>query len=280
MTIKPFLRSPLLHFFLLGGLVFGFYALMIPPEAQPPRDDVLRLSDNDADRLADGFMAAWGRPPTDDEAAGLVRDWVVEEAMVREALALGLDQGDAIIRNRLRAKMEFLAEAPAAAITPDDETLSAYFDDNRDRYARPATLGFAQILLPEDASAEDIDRLRADLAQGTDPASIGQATMLPPAMDGMPVPSIERVFGGGFGAAVAALPPQSWSGPVTSGYGRHLVKVQTVQNADLPALDTVRDRVLADWRSEQARAMRTAFTEGLLSRYTLELPGEDGEQRP
>jgi hypothetical protein len=280
MTIKPFLRSPLLHFFLLGGLVFGFYALMTPPEAQPPSDDVLRLSDNDADRLADGFMAAWGRPPTDDEAAGLVRDWVVEEAMVREALALGLDQGDAIIRNRLRAKMEFLAEAPAAAMTPDVETLRAYYDDNWDRYARPATLGFAQILLPEDAAAEDIDRLRADLAQGADPASIGQATMLPPAMDGMPVPAIERVFGGGFGAAVAALPPQSWSGPVTSGYGRHLVKVLAVQDADLPALETVRDRVLADWRSEQARAMRTAFTEGLLSRYTLELPGEDGEQRP
>ncbi|MDK3075041.1 peptidylprolyl isomerase [Sedimentitalea sp. JM2-8] len=280
MTIKSIIRSPLLHFFILGGLVFGLYALMNPPGAQPPRDDVLRFSETEADRLADAFTAAWGRPPTEAEARGLVRDWAVEEAMVREALTLGLDQGDAIIRNRLRTKMEFLAEAPAAAMTPDDETLRAFYDDNRDRYARPAMLGFAQVLLPEDADAEEIDALRAALAQGADPSGVGQATMLPPSMDGMPVPAIERVFGGGFGAAVAALPPQLWSGPVTSGYGRHLVMVQTVQETAAPALDTVRDRVLADWRSEQARKMRAAYTDGLLRRYTLDLPGEDGEERP
>ena len=115
MKIGTILRSPLLHFFVLGGLVFGFYAVTAPPEARAPRDDVLRLTEAEMNRMADSFLAAWGRAPTEAESRGLVRDWAIEEVMVREALALGLDKDDAMIRNRLRTKMEFLAEAPAAA---------------------------------------------------------------------------------------------------------------------------------------------------------------------
>ena len=153
MKIGTILRSPLLHFFVLGGLVFGFYAVTAPPEARAPRDDVLRLTEAEMNRMADSFLAAWGRAPTEAESRGLVRDWAIEEVMVREALALGLDKGDAMIRNRLRAKMEFLAEAPAAAMEPDEATLRAYYEANAGDYARPTQLSFSQVLLPGDATA-------------------------------------------------------------------------------------------------------------------------------
>lgn len=280
MKIRAILRSPLLHFFLLGGLVFGLYALMNPPSATTSRDDVLRLTEAEANRLADGFTAAWGRPPTAAESRGLVRDWAIEEAMVREALTLGLDQGDAMIRNRLRAKMEFLAEAPAAAMEPDEATLRAYYEANAGEYARPAQLSFRQVLLPDDATAQEVEALRAELEQGADPGGLGQATMLPPRLDDMATPTVERVFGGGFGAAVAELPLQSWSGPVTSGYGSHLVWLDARHEAALPELDALRERVLADWRSAEARKMRAAFTDELLGRYTLELPDDAAEAQP
>ncbi|SDF94936.1 peptidyl-prolyl cis-trans isomerase [Alloyangia pacifica] len=280
MKIGTILRSPLLHFFVLGGLVFGLYAVTAPLEARAPRDDVLHLSEAEMNRMADGFLAAWGRAPTEAESRGLVRDWAIEEVMVREALALGLDKGDAMIRNRLRAKMEFLAEAPAAAMTPDDATLEAYYSENAAAYARPAQVSFAQVLLPGDATAEEVAALRAELEQGADPAGLGQATMLPPRLEAMATPAVERVFGGGFGAAVAGLPVSGWSGPLSSGYGQHLVRLDAVEAAQLPPLERLRDKVIADWRSAEARKMRGAFTDELLSRYTLDLPGEEAAEQP
>ncbi|WP_353474670.1 peptidylprolyl isomerase [Salipiger sp. H15] len=272
MKIGTVLRSPLLHFFILGGLVFGLYALMAPPQAPGSRDDVLHLTEDEANRLADGFLAAWGRPPTEAESRGLVRDWATEEAMVREALTLGLDKGDAMIRNRLRAKMEFLAEAPAATMEPDDTALQAFYAENAAQYARPAQISFQQVLLPPEASPEEVAALRAELAQGADPAGLGRATMLPPAIEDMAATAVERVFGGGFGTAVAALPLGEWSGPVPSGYGAHLVRLDALREASLPPLEAERAKVLADWRSAEARKMRAAFTDQLLSRYTLDLP--------
>ncbi|MCT4370666.1 peptidyl-prolyl cis-trans isomerase [Yangia mangrovi] len=280
MKIGTILRSPLLHFFVLGGLVFGLYSVMTPPEVRAPRDDVLRLTEAEMNRLADGFLAAWGRPPTEAESRGLVRDWAIEEAMVREALALGLDKGDAMIRNRMRAKMEFLAEAPAAAMTPDTATLEAYYAENAAQYARPARLGFAQVLLPPDATPEEIAALTAELTQGADAAGLGQATMLPAMIGAMPAPAIDRVFGAGFAAAIGTLPPARWSGPVDSGYGQHLVRLDTLQDGALPPLEALHDKVLADWRSEEARKMRGAFTDELLGRYTLELPGGAAQAQP
>ncbi len=280
MKINAILRSPLLHFFVLGGLVFGLYAVTAPPEAPAPRDDVLQLTEAEMNRMADGFLAAWGRPPTEAESRGLVRDWAIEEVMVREALALGLDKGDAMIRNRLRTKMEFLAEAPAATMTPDDATLQAYYSENAAAYARPAQVSFTQVLLSGDATSGEVAALRAELKQGADPAGIGQATMLPPRLEAMATPAVERVFGGGLGAAVAELPVSVWSGPLRSGYGQHLVRLDAVEKAQLPPLESLRDKVMADWRSAEARKMRRAFTDELLSHYTLELPGEDAAEQP
>ncbi|MBE9637334.1 peptidyl-prolyl cis-trans isomerase [Salipiger mangrovisoli] len=277
MRFGAVLRSPLLHFFVLGGLVFGLYALMSPPETRAPDEHVLHLSEAEMNRLADGFFAAWGRVPTEAESRGLVRDWAIEEVMVREALTLGLDKGDAMIRNRMRAKMEFLAEAPAAAMTPAEDVLQAFYTEQAAQYARPARFSFAQVLLPQDATEAAQAALLAELEQGADPADLGQPTMLPPRLDDMPGPSVARVFGGGFVAAIDALPLGRWSGPIDSGYGRHLVRMDTREEAELAPLDSLRDRVLADWRAAQARKMRTAFTDELLSRYTLDLPREGAE---
>lgn len=280
MKIGTILRSPLLHFFVLGGLVFALYAVMTPPEARAPRDDVLRLTEADMNCMADGFLASWGRAPTAEESRALVRDWAIEEALVRDALALGLDKGDAMIRNRLRTKMEFLTEAPAAAMQPQEDALQAFYSENADLYARPARLSFAQILLAKDATAEEVTALLGELQQGADAANLGQATMLPPRIDAMPAPAIERVFGDGFADAVAALPNGRWSGPVESGFGSHLVRLDALEDAQLPPLDSLRDKVLADWRAAEARKMRAAFAEDLLRRYTLELPGETPEMQP
>jgi hypothetical protein len=272
MTPRRILTSPLVHFFLLGGLVFVLYGAMTPPGEGNAREDTLILSEPDAERLAAQFSATWMRPPTEAELAALMRDWAAEEALVREALSLGLDRGDAIVRNRLRQKMLFIAEAPVAAMTPDETELSAYYEANAARFARPGALSFAQVSVPEGATEEDVAAMFAALEDGAEIADIARASLLPSVIEGMAAPAVDRVFGTGFAAALADLTLERWDGPVRSAYGRHLVRVASRSAPALPPLDNVRDTVLADWRAEEARKMREAFIDTLLQRYTVELP--------
>ncbi|MDS9467906.1 peptidylprolyl isomerase [Paracoccus sp. MBLB3053] len=276
---RAILASPLLHFFVLGGLVFGYYSLKNPASEQPPTDDVLRLSETDAQRLVVDFFTTWHRAPTREELRGQIRDWAIEEASVREALALGLDQGDAMIRNRLRNKVEFLAEAPAAALTPDEATLAAYYRANAARFSHDGELSFAQVLLPANAGPDEVEAVKAELEQGADPGALSNSSMLPPQVEGMAAPAVERLFGKGFGKEVAGLPLDRWSGPLQSGYGAHLVRLEKRLEGVLPPLSQVRERVLGEWRADEARKLREDYTANLLQRYRLELPEIPDEVR-
>jgi hypothetical protein len=108
------LREPLLHFFLIGAAIFVAHALW---SGEEPRRDLVVVSRGRIDSLAAAFASAHGRPPDAAERNGLIQDWVREEILCREALALGLDREDAVIRDRLRQKMEFVAGGADA--TPD-----------------------------------------------------------------------------------------------------------------------------------------------------------------
>lgn len=272
MIFKTVLRSPFLHFFLIAGAVFGLYRALNPAPSDAERADVLHLSTAEARGLARQFAAAWNRPPSAAEMERIMQDWVLEEALVREAVALGLDQGDAVIRSRLRQKMEFLAEAPVNAATPDDDTLAGFLAANADRFTRPARVSFVQVRLPDTAEGDEIAALRAALEAGADPGSAGHATLLPGEITSLDTFAVDRLFGTGFGEQLVAQPLHVWSGPVTSGYGRHLVRLDALEPPALPPLDQIRDRVLADWRGEQAREMRAAFSASILDRYRLDLP--------
>jgi hypothetical protein len=131
LTIGRIVRSPLVHFFLIGAAIFAVFELVSDrPEDQSA--DVITLTPEAAGRLAERFTATWFRPPTPKEMEGLMRSWSLEEVYVKEALALGLDRGDEVVRQRLNLKMQFLAESGAALLEPDDATLQAYLDNNPD----------------------------------------------------------------------------------------------------------------------------------------------------
>ncbi|MGR3490396.1 MULTISPECIES: peptidylprolyl isomerase [Paracoccaceae] len=271
MLLRRLARSPLLHFFALGGLIFAAYAVLDDDPAPPPADAIV-LTVDEAARLAERFTATWQRPPSEEELAGLLRAWALEEVYVREALALGLDRGDGVIRQRLATKMGFIAESGAAVLEPDDATLRGWLDANADRFRRPMRLAFDQVLLGPGTTTEDVAQIRESLAGGADPAEAGQASLLPPALPLTPSPVIDRSFGSGFSDRLADFPRGTWSGPVESAYGPHLVRVTAVEPASMPPLDEIRAQVEGEWRAEQARQMRESFGEALLERYTLHLP--------
>lgn len=272
MKFGTVLRSPLVHFFLLGGAIFALYDGLNPADTSRNADTVLHLTPQQARGLAGQFSATWNRQPTATEMETVMQNWALEEAMVREARLLGLDQDDSVIRNRLRQKMLFLAEAPAATATPDDQVLLAFYEENAARFTRPARLSFQQVLLPPDAGKGDTQAMLAALEAGAPPSQIGQTSLLPQTIEALDVLGVDRVFGAGTGDAISRLPVGAWSGPVQSGYGYHLVRLAALTPPALPPLDDVRDRVLSEWRTVQMREVQERFSEAVLDRYTIELP--------
>lgn len=265
------LRDPLLHFFLIAAGIFGLYAVFddTPPPAAANR---LVIGEDDARRLVAEFEATWRRPPTVDELDHMIGQLVREEVYVREALALGLDGGDTVIRRRLQTKMEFLTETGAEAIAPDDATLQAHLETHPDRFAEPALVAFEQILLADRLGEKEVETLLMRLNDGGDPGDTAEATLLPPAFRLSPMRVVDGTFGTGFFDALTTLPPGLWAGPVESPFGAHLVRVVERREAQVPPLDEIRDRVERDWRADLIDRLREDRFDALLSRYEVVRP--------
>lgn len=265
------LLSPLVHFFVIGAVIFAVYGVI--DDSPPPMDrDEIVLTADEAERISAGFSATWGRQPTSEELQNLFHGWALEEAYVREALRLGLDRDDRIIRQRLVMKMQYLAESSAAATGADDAALQAFLDANRGRFDLPAQIAFEQVLLPTTTQPEQIPTALAALQNGTDPLSVGRAGLLPTSIAMTPAPAIDRQFGEGFYTQLADLRVDHWQGPVKSAYGLHMIRVISRVPAQSPELAEIRQRVEAEWRAAQAREMREAFGEALLGRYSVTFP--------
>ncbi|MGB6907241.1 MAG: peptidyl-prolyl cis-trans isomerase, partial [Methyloceanibacter sp.] len=123
-------REPLVHFVLIGAAVFGLYALVSGDERDNARDRIV-VTEGRVQQLAQVFAKTWQRPPGPEELRGLVDAYIKEEVYYREALKLGLDRDDTLIRRRMQQKMEFVTEPGDALLQPDDATLQAYLDDHK-----------------------------------------------------------------------------------------------------------------------------------------------------
>lgn len=266
-----FFKEPLFHFLILGALIFAiFYALQEEQLAAPANE--ITVSPQLVERLAAQFQTSWRRAPTVSEAQSLIDSYVNEEIMVREAKALSLDAGDTVIRQRLRQKMQFIFESAAAAIPPTDEALQQYFNDNQDKYTLAETLAFEQVFLGDSPTEAQVASIHAALAAGEDPATLGKATLLATHFGAMAPQKLDGVMGAGVFEALNALDIGVWVGPIRSGYGLHLVRVLEHTAAKTHAFDTIRDRIVFDWRADLAAEMTEKQIQMVRERYSIDLP--------
>jgi hypothetical protein len=269
--IKRIAAQPLLHFVLIGVVVFAAFLALDDRTVGPSTNQIL-ITQEQAAQLSSGFTSVWRRPPSTKELRGLIDDHIREEVLVREALALGLDRNDTVLRRRLRQKMEFLIESAAEALEPKEEELRAYFKENADRFAADAKVAFQQVFLGEaPGEAEAIAALGA-LAAGADPASDGARTLLPIETQLSPATVVDGTFGRGFFQSVLELDLDQWAGPVASGFGQHLVRLTAKVEAELPPFENVRDKILSDWRRQKAKDLSEAQIQNLLERYEVIRP--------
>lgn len=241
-------------------------------EPVDPASRAIEIDAPQVGQLAERFVQTWQRAPSAAELDGLIRDHIKEEVYYREALRLGLEADDAIIRRRLRSKMEYLAKAEAENAVADDATLQRWLDKNSAQYATDARYSFDQIYLGEasDVSKAAADAVQAQLARGADWARLSRPISLPQALQDADSKAVARDFGKDFAAALSRLKPaDSWQGPVESGFGLHLVRVRAMTLGTPPKLADIRQRVENDWRAETAKAREAAAYQALLDSYTI-----------
>lgn len=277
--MKKLLREPLVHFLLLGGLLFLWFQWK--GGASGPGTTRIVVTPGQVRNLASGFTRTWSRPPSEEELKGLIDEYVREEIATREAMALGLDRDDTVIRQRLRQKLEFLSGDAASGSLPSDAEIEAWVKAHPDAFGGETRISFRQVFLRadrrEDARA-DAGRLLARLrAAGpeTPGAELGDATMLPREMPLSELREVAATFGDGFARALAEAPEGEWTGPLASSYGLHLVLVRERVAPEAPSLAAVRPLVTREILAERRKRELERLYDELLAKYsvTVEMPG-------
>ncbi len=271
------LSEPLLHFAVLGLALFvAFDRLSV---VTPSPADAIVVGPARIELLRSTFERSWRRPPSAVELQGLIDDYVREEIAVREAQAMGIDRDDATIRRLLRQKLEFVATDIALQAEPDEAQLRAFLAAHPEAFRRPARYSFSQILLdplqrgaswPQQAETL-LRQLNDGSLEATQAAALGDPTQLEGVVTDLPADELEKRLGGDFVAALASLPRGRWVGPVASGYGQHLLRIERVEPGDVPDYPQVAAQVRREWDNQQRQQALDAFYAGLRERYPVRL---------
>jgi hypothetical protein len=273
--VKSVLREPLVHFLLLGGLLFLFFEWR---GGSGPGSSRIAITPGLIEHVASGFSRTWQRPPTDAELKGLIDDYVKEEIATREAVGMGLDRDDTIIRRRLRQKLEFLVEDAVSSSAPTDADLQAWLEKHPESFRGEPQIAFRQVYLSPErrgaslraAAQALLVRLRAKGAElATD--QLGDASMLPAEQPLGPLRDVGRAFGEAFAQELMKIEPGQWTGPLESPYGLHLVLVRERVEAAAPELSEIRPMLERELLAERRKKELETLYERLLQKYTVSI---------
>ena len=272
------LREPLLHFAVAGAILFGGYSWLNNPRADTTAVEPVRISEGDVRWLKQTWSSQWLREPSAEELKGLVDDLLNEKLLAHEAEAIGLGEDDTIIRRRLAQKLKFLVEDTAQLAEPSEAELRQFYAANTLHFETPGRLSFRQVYFnPEhrtDARTDAKAALAALSAQGEAEPTAGDRLLFGDSFDDTDELALSQMFGADFAHEVFALEPGAWQGPIKSGYGLHLVLV-THRTPTMPKpFETVRDAVLAEWRTAKQTEVSRDYLAELRKKYGVEL--DDG----
>jgi len=263
------LREPFVHFAVLGAAIFIAYRALAPASVNDA--EIVVTADRIAALGAQFSGMHGGRPPNDQELRGLIEHHVRDEMLFREAIALGLDRDDPVVRNRILQKAEIL-RGDALSVEPGDADLQGYLDAHRDEFDIPARLSFEQVYFDPSKHGDNVDAVMARARRSLDSgvrAEAGDRTLLPSTMSRVSPGEISAQFGEGLTQALAEIHDAAWHGPFTTTYGVHLVRITWRGEPTRATLDNARAVVTREWSRAHAVAMREQFYRELATRYTV-----------
>jgi hypothetical protein len=267
--LRAAIREPLLHFVLIGAVLFAFTAL----RQQQQEHAEIRISSGEIAQLAAFWETQAQRQPTAEELRGLIDERIDEEVLAREAVRLGLDRDDVIIRRRLAQKMAFVSDDLAVVTEPAETELRAYFAAHKASYTTPDLYALRHVFFNPDrhGMALDVDAQRAlqRLARGANAGEVGDPFMLPRELADVSRDDIARDFGSSFADAVTAATPGTWAGPVRSPFGVHLVKLESRTPSSEARFEDVRDRVREAFLAQKQQEANATLRTKLRQQYTI-----------
>jgi hypothetical protein len=278
--LKKILREPLMHFLLIGAGLFLLFNFTNGPAGD--KSNRIVVTPGQVEQMTARFARSRMRPPTEKEMDGLIEGYLRDEIYYREALAMGLDKDDALIRRRMRQKLEFILEDISAQADPTDEVLTVFMQKHMDRYRVEAQVSFQQVYLSPDQRkdmAGDARKILSRLHAGTDPKTLGDPIMVGPEFDLASEREIERAFGKSFVQQLLKLEPGDWVGPVLTGLGGHLVMVSERRDERMPELAEVRTVVERDWQAQRGKELKDITFRKLLEGYEVVMaePAKPGD---
>jgi len=279
--MKKWHKEPLLHFLIIGAFIFVVFSIVNKDEIDVSGNKIV-ITAADIERLSSNWSKKWNRPPTEIELKGLVESYIKEEVYYREALALGLDQNDTILRRRLMQKMEFLSNDLAELNQPDETALNKYFLDNQEKYELPAQVSFTHIYFSLDKRGAKVVEDAESVLSGLDALRApdkGDSFMLEYDFAQETPYEVERLFGKSFAEQLFTLKANAWQGPIESGYGLHLVRISEKIDARMPELASVIEKVRTDLMFERRQKTNKEIYERFKERYEIvveDMPKQSG----
>lgn len=271
--MKKIVKEPLLHFVILGALVFVLYGSR--PESNDRSSLTIVISSETMASLVAFHVERTGAEPTEAEQDALIRSHVEEEVLFREAIALGLDQGDPIVRRRLVQSMSFLVEDLAAVTDPSEEELAEYLQSHPERYEEPVRWSITHVFVSRERNGTLMnaraEALLDDLRGGADHSAVGEPFLRGSAFQQQSERDLDGIFGVGFSAQLSDRVVGQWIGPLTSTYGLHLVRIEQHAQPRLPTLAEIVDVVRRDWLAVHQSAANEVALQAMVDKYDVVL---------
>ena len=266
------MREPLLQFLAIALVLFTANQLIHCSSVQIS-SEVITIPQGRVQQIAESYRLLGGRMPSRAELQALVNDFADEEIAYREAIAMGLDADDTIVRRRMRQKLEFLAEDAEASEEPTDEQLALWLAEHAADYRLPERVSFQQVLASADVRGErtkqEATALLKQLRSGADATKLGDPSMLPSALPPTTQRGVAASFGETFADALFAQAGEGWFGPLVTPLGAHLALVLSREPARDPVLADIRAKLRSDWIEARRRGQREQFLARLRQRYSV-----------
>jgi hypothetical protein len=282
--LRKVMGEPLVHFLLIGLILFGVYTWMQRGRTNNGNYQIT-LTLDDLRQLDVSFVSQWHRQPTQAEFTGLVEGFIRQEILYREGLAMGLDKDDTIVKRRMAQKMEFLSEDVAAAHEPTSEELRNWYANNSQKFALADRATFRHLFFGFDrrgqnAQSDALSALSKLVAKPEDSPlgkQLADPFMFQDYYGDRAPDQLAKEFGPAFAIGLYKLKPGSWQGPIESGYGWHLVWIESTTPGRVPAFEEVEPDVKTAWLADQkAIEWRKAY-EKMRAKYEVVVPQPPAE---
>jgi hypothetical protein len=277
---RHWLREPLVQFIILGLLLFAANSYIARSRPVAGLSKQIEITIDDLRQMAIYYQSQWGHPPTPQDFKGLVESKVKEEVLYREGLKMGLDKDDAIVKRRIAQKMQFLTADVTAQQKPTPAVLQGWYEKHSDQFAFPNRVSFRHLYFSPDhrhaLARDDAAKALAQLAGQPENTRLA-ATLTDPFMfqdyyRELAPDFLAKEFGPNFAQNIAKLTPGSWQGPIESGFGWHLVFIDTVIPGRVPAYEEVESDVKKAWLDEQGVQAWEKVYQDMRAGYIVSLP--------